>query len=273
MQLKGKRKFTATGMGFLTSMVNTLVTSGLITQQAADPIIQVLGVVVPIAGSLVYSTIQGSVDKDEQAVEKVKAIQQATPQPVAVQPSVQVPTPQPAPETPLRTVDWEEFNNRVKGKTELFKAEDKPPAQARHQAIRIIGKKVVSDSLDDVCDYALLYLDAAENRFHEVSGQWYSQMEKELEKNGYIPGSNGCNHTSIEVAANREGYRVAYRNLMDARRHSGGVHWLAYNDAKNTWRSKVSSPYDTLFWVMELAEQLSAPFEESKPHLTIKDIG
>ena len=73
-KLEGKKKFTAELLGLATALVGILVTSGVLTEESADLITQILIIVVPIGGATLYGLIQGSHDKkkEEKAIETIK---------------------------------------------------------------------------------------------------------------------------------------------------------------------------------------------------------
>jgi len=238
--IDGQKKFTATLTGFVMSFLNGLVTTGVMTEEAASPLIQVLAIGLPIVGAFAYDLIQGSHDKKKEEVRKVEVEQRFL---IEKKPA-EAPPPGPKP----KAINFKEFTNEV---LEGVEKDDKgqPKGISLYYAVLSTGRRWELEVLTDLRTYAELVLDAAQHKFEDIHG--FTTDDPDLAK--ILKTVGKCPYSSLEAYCSYEGNQVALIDVENAYRERQAVWDLIALDSGGSWRTA----YDTsLFGVYGLAEHI-----------------
>ncbi len=240
--LDGKKKFTATAMGFLTSILGGLVTSGILTQQSAEPVIQILAIAGPLALAFGYDIFQGVQDNKKETVkiEHEKTIQ------VQAQTTPSMPTPEVIEAAFPVPFDAEAFDKKVESKAPetYLDAND----MTRFFAARDLGRTTPCSYLNKAVDYWLYLLDKAHKAFICKFGYPYNEAEN------HLADDKSCPYYSVENMARQKGidYYAMLRELKWAERKVKDIEELYHSDID--WITKLERP--TLYSVGQLAQEM-----------------
>lgn len=139
--LEGKKKFTATLTMGLIGFVGLLVTTGIIGEQTAEPIVQMMSLGLPLALAFVYDVMQGLHDRKKEDVAKVIVEQRFLLEKEKIAPPVSLPKPKP--------INFRAFTEEVLERVETDKT-GRPKGISLYYAIIGEGKETETQIPQDV---------------------------------------------------------------------------------------------------------------------------
>lgn len=222
--IDGQKKFTATLIGFLMSFLNSLTTTGIMTEEAASPLIQILAIGGPIVGAVLYDLIQGSHDKVKVQKDIVEIEKRFLLPPKPETPALPSPTP--------KLIDFKAFIAEVLDRVDTDDA-GRPRQTSLLYALWDEGKQWKVDSLDDVIEYGQLCRDAANGRFEEVVGVVLDDPELMAKLNA----QSKCHYSTVDAYCSYEKGRTALRDARRMFRKANDVITLSEVDTIDFWRT------------------------------------
>lgn len=236
--LDGQKKFTATLTGFFMSFLNALVTTGVMTEEAASPLIQIIAIGLPIVGAFAYDVIQGSHDKKKLEIEKVEIEKRYL---LPEKPEA------PAPPPPKRTrVNFKAFLADVMARTKTDE-ESRPEATSLYYSLIDEGQHVEVEVLADVWEYGNLVVDAAERKFEELNG--FNLRDPNLAE--VLRTRGKCPYSNVDAFCAYEGNRTALYDVKNAQNSLNSVRDLITLDTTASWRGYYDPSLKGLLWGAE----------------------
>ena len=239
--MSGKKKV---GMFFVTA-ATALINAFIADPAQAETITQLAAQYIPtmlvFAGSIFGVNREAKVD-----VEREKTRQAETETVRQIESNKAAPVPGPAPQ-PQR-VDFDQFIKDVLEDSEQD-IDDKPKAVSLFHALHSRGRKTKAYSLEDVEEYSLLVVDAAERKFEDIHG--FRLDAPDLRE--ILRTKGKCPYSTVDAYCMYEGSRKALLDVREAWQNSSSVNRLIELDKNSYWRQN----YDTsLYGIFEGAPRL-----------------
>ena len=242
MKIEGHKKWTATLAGLATSIIGLLVTSGVLTEESASTVTQLVVFLAPLLGAGLYDVLQGAQDLQKEKTKQVIAVNGGLKEkkeevaPFEIKPFADEPP----------AFDTDSFDSLQADRAKRIYTVDNPATQ--FYSAESLGAQTNATHIETAIDFWIYLKDKSYAAFEWLFGFPYDKAQEHLKDN------KTCPYYSVENMARQRGIQY-WRMLLDVRRVEKILtNIIDLSESGIDWKASLASP--TLYSIGSLAGQL-----------------